>query len=237
MLPVGAFLIDRCGQRLVLVDAGLGPDPAAVMAPMSEYFDMTGGALLDQLELTGHALEDVTDVVVTHLHADHHGWLTNDDRGPAFPAARVWVGQDDYDYFVRDQHTSMFAVVRERLRRLKSANRLELVRNAVVTPGVSVRHAPGHTPGHQVVVLDSSTKHIMLLGDAMTCPIQLGEPAWHSMGDVDPQLAEATREALWRELEKPDTVGVGAHFPHLGFGRVETAGGRSWVQCAQIDGG
>jgi hypothetical protein len=69
------------------------------------------------------------------------------------------------------------------------------------------------------------------LGDAVTSPIQLGEPAWHSMGDVDPVLAARTRERLWREPEDEQTIGVGAHFPELGFGRLRTGTARRW--CSQ----
>ncbi len=56
---------------------------------------------------------------------------------------------------------------------------------------------------------------LWLLGDAITCPVQLAEPAWHSFGDVDPELAEHSRRRLWRELSRPFSTGVGAHFRAL----------------------
>jgi glyoxylase-like metal-dependent hydrolase (beta-lactamase superfamily II) len=89
--------------------------------------------------------------------------------------------------------------------------------NAVLTPG--------HTPGHLVVVLSSLGERALLLGDAATHPVQLEEPGWHSFGDVEAGLARRNREWLWRELAAPRTVGTGAHFPGLRFGRVE---GRAW---------
>jgi hypothetical protein len=46
----------------------------------------------------------------------------------------------------------------------------------------------------------TSTK-ALLLGDAVTCPVQLDEATWHSIGDVDPGLAIRTRDRLCRELE------------------------------------
>jgi hypothetical protein len=48
------------------------------------------------------------------------------------------------------------------------------------------------------------------------------------MGDVDPTLADRTRERLWRELENERTTGVGAHFPELQFGRVLAGAARHW---------
>jgi glyoxylase-like metal-dependent hydrolase (beta-lactamase superfamily II) len=89
----------------------------------------------------------------------------------------------------------------------------------------------GRTPGHLCVVISSGERRALLLGDAITCPIQLDEPAWHSMGDVDPVLAARIRERMWQELEDEHTISVGAHFPELEFGRLRTGTVRRW--CCQ----
>lgn len=80
--------------------------------------------------------------------------------------------------------------------------------------------APGHTPGHLAVSVTSENERMLLLGDAITCPIQFARPAWHSIGDVDVGTADRSRRYLWRELQRPGTFGVGAHFPDLRPGRV-----------------
>jgi hypothetical protein len=67
----------------------------------------------------------------------------------------------------------------------------------------------------------------LFVGDAITCPIQLAEPTWHSFGDVDAALAQHTRRRLWRELADEHTLGIGAHFPQLAAGRVSS--GR-WIE-------
>jgi glyoxylase-like metal-dependent hydrolase (beta-lactamase superfamily II) len=110
------------------------------------------------------------------------------------------------------------------------AGRLHLVeKDAAVVPGVDLTMTPGHTPGHLSVIVSSGVHRALLLGDAITCPLQLDEPSWHSMGDVDPQLAAQVRERLFRELEGDTTYGVGAHFPELQFGRVLAGQARRWI--------
>jgi glyoxylase-like metal-dependent hydrolase (beta-lactamase superfamily II) len=101
-------------------------------------------------------------------------------------------------------------------------------RDTTIAPGITALPAPGHTPGHLCVVMSSGAHRALLLGDAVTCPIRLDEPTWHSMGDVDPALADRTRERLRRELQNDHTLGAGAHFPELRFGRVLTGTGRRW---------
>jgi glyoxylase-like metal-dependent hydrolase (beta-lactamase superfamily II) len=97
-----------------------------------------------------------------------------------------------------------------------------------LAPGVTARAAPGHTEGHTIVVLSSGEERAMLLGDAVTCPIQLTEEDWDQVSDMDPALGNRTRRALWDELEGTDTRISSAHFPGLAFGRVLRGQGRRW---------
>lgn len=103
-----------------------------------------------------------------------------------------------------------------------------LGRRATIAPGVSLTMTPGHTPGHLCVIVSSAGRRAMLLGDAVVCPVQLDQPSWTSMGDVDRELAHKVRERLFREREDGETLGAGAHFPELQFGRVLVGQGRRW---------
>jgi glyoxylase-like metal-dependent hydrolase (beta-lactamase superfamily II) len=219
-LPIGCFLV-RAGSRVVLVDAGLGPR----LQDLPDGMRLVGGQLPTGLRAAGVSPADVTDVVCTHLHSDHVGWLFD---GPGFPGATIWFGAADWDYFVAgpgelpDHVRAGFrAVARSRLRPLE--------RDTAIAPGLTARLTPGHTPGHLCVAVASGGDRALLLGDAMTAPVQLDEPGWHSFGDVDPDQADHTRERLWRELEDGRTIGVGAHFPELQFGRVASGTPRRWV--------
>jgi len=222
-LPIGCFLI-RTGERLVLVDAGLGPDRLGV--PEAESY-LVGGQLLTGLRAADVEPADITDVVCTHFHADHVGWLFTAEGTPVFARADIWFGAGEWDHFVTGAG-EMRAHIRAGLR--AHAARLHAVdADTGVAPGVTALLAPGHTPGHLCLVVSSGTERALLLGDSITCPVQLDEPSWHSIGDVDPALAERTRQRFWRELEDRHTVGTGAHFPELRFGRVLPAQGRTWI--------
>ncbi len=223
-LPIGCFLV-RTGGRLVLVDAGLGPDRYDLPHGML----LIGGQLPAGLRALGVGPAEVTDVVCSHLHRDHVGWLFDLEARPVFPNATIWYGAGDSDHFVTGTGT-MSAHIRRGFTSPDNAGRLRLVdADTTIAPGVTLLRAPGHTPGHLCLVLSSGDDRALLLGDAVTCPVQLDEPTWHSMGDVDPALASRTRERLWRELEDGRTVGAGAHFPELQFGRVLPGTARRWL--------
>lgn len=224
-LPIGCFLV-RTGDRTILVDAGMGPE----MRDDGPHRLLVGGQLLLGLRAVGVTPPDVTDVVCTHLHADHCGWLFDREAVPVFPRATVWFGAPDWDHFVVDPDVWMFDHIRRGFR--EASGRGDHLRpvadDTTVAPGVDLTMTPGHTPGHLSVVVSSGGSRALLLGDAIVCPVQLDEPTWHSIGDVDPTLARRVRERLFRELEDGVTFGAGAHFPELRFGRVLAGQGRRW---------
>jgi glyoxylase-like metal-dependent hydrolase (beta-lactamase superfamily II) len=215
-LTIGAFLV-RSSDRVMLIDAGVGP---------IDNDRFKGGQLLTSLAGLGIRPEDVTDVLLTHLHYDHVGWVTQ--RGAiVFPAATYRCHADDWDYFVSRSDADAGA-----LRKLSPVGpRLETFdSDRTVAPGVDVRHAPGHTPGSTIVVLSSGTARAMLIGDVVHCPIQLTEDDWVAAYDLDPQMASLTRQALARELEADGSLVAPAHFPGLQFGRLLTGqAGRRWT--------
>lgn len=216
-VPIGAFIV-HTGDLTVLVDTGLG----TYSNPLFET-----GALPDELVAAGTDPADVDLVVLTHLHMDHCGWLVRDEA-PFFPKATVRFGGPDWDHFVAGHEGP--ENVRQDFRILEEAGRLDPVSadGEAIAPGLTTRMAPGHTPGHQCLIVSSGADRLVLLGDAVTCPVQLEEPEWQAVSDTDPQLAQRTREALWRELEGTDDLAVAAHFPDLQFGRVLAGQGKRY---------
>jgi glyoxylase-like metal-dependent hydrolase (beta-lactamase superfamily II) len=213
-LPIGCFLI-RAARRVVLVDCGLGPQ--AKLLP--DGMRLAGGRLLPELRAAGASPGEVTDVVCTHLHSDHVGWLFDRNGEPVIA---------DWDHFVTgpgeiDQHIrrGFRTAARRRLRPVRTDTEL--------APGVAAVLTPGHTPGHLCVQLTSAGHRAWLVGDAITCPVQLLEPDWHSFGDVDPALAQRSRDYLWGELRRLGTIGSGAHFPGLEFGHVRGGPQPRWA--------
>ncbi len=214
-LPVGGYLV-RTGERVILVDAGLGP--------------LTGdgiscGELLDNLAALGYQPGDITDVLLTHLHFDHVGWVAQ--KGVVvFERATYRCHEQDWAHFV----TAPDAAEGARRKLTPIADRLEpFAGDTTIATGVDTRDAPGHTPGSTVVVVSSGEERALLLGDVVHCPFEFTEPDWEALFDVDPKLAQRTREALAREVENTDVRMVGAHFDGMTFGRLISSGaGTQW---------
>jgi len=220
---LGCFLV-RSGGKSVLIDTGLGP---------VRLYVFKGGALLDDLAAAGVTPEEIDTVFVTHLHVDHCGTCTLDGDGglrPVFPNATYrWTSRERDHWLTAPQPPGTTFSLSEMQRALR--DRFEAADDgAALAEGVNVIATPGHTPGHAGVILSSGGERAFILGDAIACPAQLEETEWSGMGDMDPQLARRSQEAVAREAEADGALLAASHFPDLTFGRVLRGQGRRFWQ-------
>jgi glyoxylase-like metal-dependent hydrolase (beta-lactamase superfamily II) len=219
---LGGFLV-RTGGHIVLVDTGVGPEQIGPFGPYSRV--IKGGELPARLAAAGVGPEQVTDIMLTHLHPDHYGWATHDNAS-LFSHATFRCHALDWGHFVTrpdDRIGSWSAQLAALADRLVCWDR-----DGPLLPGIDTRHAPGHTPGSTVLVLSSGQARGLLLGDVVHCPVELVDAEWASLGDVDQALALRTRVALAREFEGSDVPMAGPHFPGMRFGRLMTGSGRRY---------
>jgi glyoxylase-like metal-dependent hydrolase (beta-lactamase superfamily II) len=185
------------------------------------------GFMLQSLAELGVAREQITDVVLSHLHFDHIGWVSS-DGAPTFPNATIRVQRRDLDHFLRPEQAIEDAFYEAAWNVMPFGARAAPVLDRIepwdgdtsIIPGLNVCFAPGHTPGHSVFVLSSGEARGMLLGDVAHCPLQLTDPDFSIMADLDPVLADQQRERVNREIAGTSIAVAGAHFPGLRFGRL-----------------
>ena len=235
-LRVRAWLIRHPGG-VVLVDTGIG----IAGAPGPEWMGMPG-RLLDALRETGTPPDAIDTVVITHVHDDHIGGTVTFPIGadgetvpiPAFPRARHVIQRADWDWQheLAGQGEEDATILRLLLTPLADAGLVDIVEGDVdLVPGIQLHHAPGHTPGHQIVRLSSKGGRAIITADAFNHPAQFGHPDWPSGPDAIYPQAAATRRALIAELfSHPGTPIAPTHLAES-FGEVRPGpdGLAAWV--------
>lgn len=122
---------------------------------------------------------DIGLVVLTHLPLDHVGWNVRPDGTPLFPSARYVVPHAE----LAAAEAAQGPTYQQQLAPLPAAEQVPVVDGEVeVLPGVRLLPTPGHTVGHQSVLVDD----VLLAGDTFVHPAQLLDPTIDYAYDTDP---------------------------------------------------
>lgn len=214
-------LIDT-GEQVILVDAGAGPE-----------FQDSAGTIEASLGAAGYGVGDIDLVVITHGHPDHV-WGILDDAGesPRFRHAEYAINAAEWQFWTDEKladrlpegQKAMAHGARKTLSAV-SARAKRVKPDAEVAPGVHLFPAPGHTPGHSGVMVESGGERLLVAGDALTHPyISFEQTDWHFGYDMDGEQAVATRKRILEMAASEDMRLALYHAPFPGVGRAARLG-------------
>ncbi|MEU9669742.1 MBL fold metallo-hydrolase [Streptomyces bobili] len=211
----------RGDKGLTVVDAGIGPadSPAGSWAPVP-------GVLPESLAAAGIDPAEVDTVVLTHLHTDHVGWAVVTEaavpsaggtpspagatggRRPYFPNAEYLLQRAEFDAL-----DALNPQLRETLTEpLAAAGRLRLLDGDTPLRAGRAVATPGHTPGHQSVLVADGRELALVTGDLVVHALQLLHPELAYAHENDPEAARQSRE---RMLSRTTATTLHLATPHL----------------------
>jgi glyoxylase-like metal-dependent hydrolase (beta-lactamase superfamily II) len=157
-MATNCLLIESAGD-LVLVDTGLGDKHAERFRQNYAFEPRAGHLLPDSIRAAGLELEDVTHVVLSHLHFDHCGWNTRERDGklvPTFPRARYWLCRGEVEHARAPTERDRASYDPRNWEPLFEAGAVELFDDeAEVIAGVVAVKAPGHNADMCIVTFES----------------------------------------------------------------------------------
>lgn len=162
-------LLLKTDDRIVLIDTGWGDKQDEKF--FKHLYINGGDGLEGGLEKAGVSADDITDVVLTHLHADHCGGtikLTDDGKAfePVFPNATVWVSKDQWNWAIKPNIREKDAFLVENIMPIQQTGKLRLITdNQEIFPGLELRLVNGHTVGQMVPVIHYGDKKIIFTAD------------------------------------------------------------------------
>mgnify|MGYP006284794991 CR=1 FL=1 len=195
-------LVDTGAER-ILFDTGLN---AAGMATA--------------LGEAGYAPEDITHVVITHMHGDHIGGMTTEAGELTYGNAAYLTGQAEFDAWAAQDNDGFNAKIAPFAERFSFIGDGDTVRS-----GVTAVAAFGHTPGHMNYMLESGGQQLLIAADLANHYVwSLGYPDWEVRFDMDKEAAAATRRRILGMLAADRVPFVGYHMPFPAAGFVDTRG-------------
>jgi glyoxylase-like metal-dependent hydrolase (beta-lactamase superfamily II) len=215
--------VDRDGGKVVLVGAGLGDRWDAKEAGRLAL-DRSGGGVEAGLARLGLRREDVTDLVLTHLHKDHAGGVVR--RGAtgalelSFPRARHHVQRRAWQLAHAPSDKEGFLYRPEDFALLGHSNLLHLVEgDAAILPDVALVASEGHTAGLQLPRFQAADFHLTWCGDVIPTHAHL-QPAWVAAYDLLPVTTIEEKKVLLADALEDDGVLAFEHDPVMAACRL-----------------
>jgi glyoxylase-like metal-dependent hydrolase (beta-lactamase superfamily II) len=204
-----AFLI-KTPEQYILIDTGTG----------------SGGIVIDKIKSLGVQPENITAVLITHLHGDHFGTLQREGTA-VFPNAKIYLSAREHEFFTKtniDQGAvAALAPYGSNVVTFESGT-LGSTANEIL-PGIIPIAAYGHTPGHTIFLIQNGGENLLLIGDLLHIAlVQFPVPEISAIYDTDANTAAVIRRQVLDYAAKNKIPLGGMHIVYPGVGTVEADG-------------
>lgn len=196
-------------KRKILIDCGIGDKQD------QKFFNnmhLNGNDnLMSSLANAGFTADDITDVVLTHLHFDHCGGAIkyNESRTayePAFKNATYWIGKAHWELANNPNPREKASFLKENFVPLLEAGKVKFIeKDSTLFPGFYVKIFNGHTVGQVIPYIEYKGKTVVYMADLMPASVHIPLPYVISY-DTQPLISMAEKESFLNEALENDYI-------------------------------
>ncbi len=225
-------LLLKSPKKNILIDNGVGRDFVEKYGEKlgKKFADIykvsaTGPDLLTSLKHHGLHPEDITDVILSHLHFDHAGGSTTVKDGKivaTFPNATYWVQKKNLEIATQPNVREKASYLPANFQPLLESGKLKTLEGISenIFPNIRMFLSHGHTEGLQVAVISDAKNGIVYCADLIPTSSHIRLP--YVMGyDLEPLKVIAEKKALLTEVEKKNWYLFFEHDPRVEAASVE----------------
>lgn len=165
-------------DKKILIDTGMGnkwDDKSKNIYNIDPKFDLEL-----TLEQNGIKSDEITDILLTHLHFDHTGGSTKLENGkliPAFPNAKYYVQKKNFEWALNPSERDKGSYIKENFEPLVKEGVLNLVDGEIdFDENISFRIINGHTFGQQMIKISDSANTLLYVADLLPFVSQIKIP-------------------------------------------------------------
>ncbi|MFZ4401213.1 MAG: MBL fold metallo-hydrolase [Bacteroidales bacterium] len=197
------------GERKILIDCGIGDKQD------EKFFNnmhLNGDDnLISSLSKAGYSTDDITDVVLTHLHFDHCGGAVKNNIDKTgfeltFKNATHWVGKAHWELANKPNAREKASFLKENFQPLMDAGKLNLIeKDTTLFPGFFVKIFNGHTAGQIIPFIDYKGKTVVYMADLMPAAVHI-PLAYVISYDTQPLVSLDEKESFLNEALANDYI-------------------------------
>jgi len=202
-IPMRCLLIVDA-EKKILIDCGMGEK----MNPkLLEYYFINGDdTLTKSLAKVGVDPDEITDVILTHLHFDHCGGSVKTDGSLMFPNATHWVSRSHWETAHHPNRREKPSFFLENFDPIQKAGKLKIIqKESKVTKNVKLKLYYGHTEGLIIPYITYSGKTLVYAGDFISSSPHV-QMSYICGYDVNPLITFEEKELFLAEAVKKNYI-------------------------------
>lgn len=168
-------LLIETGDRKILIDTGIGEKQDA---KFRSHFNPTETVLLQSLAEQNVHPEEITDVILTHLHFDHVGGAIGLD-GVTFPQATYWSNELHWNWAMHPNEREKASFLKENFLPLKEQGRLQFIdvqQDVKFMDNIHIHFTYGHTEAMMLPIIKIGNETIVFCADTMPASYHIPMP-------------------------------------------------------------
>ena len=195
-------LLVETNDRKILIDNGIGNKQDDKF--LSHYYLNGDDTLEGSLQKAGLKPDDITDMILTHMHFDHCGgsirWNANKTGFElAFPNATYWTSKKQYMWATQPNRREKASFLKENILPIEESGHLKLIEDeGEYIPGISFKMYHGHTDGQVIPHIRVNGKTVVFMADLMPSTAHVPMP-WIMAYDTRPLQTLKDRERFYKE--------------------------------------
>ncbi|TWI83646.1 glyoxylase-like metal-dependent hydrolase (beta-lactamase superfamily II) [Lacibacter cauensis] len=218
-------LLIEDGDRLILIDNGIGDKQDAKFLG---HYHLHGDDTLDKsLAKHGFSKDDITDVVLTHLHFDHCGGSIKregDKLVPAFKNATFWSNEQHWAWATKPNDREKASFLKENILPIEESGQLKFIvpgesqfhqlSSSAFTETISMRFVNGHTESMMLPQINYNGKTIVYMADLLPAVAHIPIP-YVMAYDMFPLTTLNEKKSFLTEAVENDYILFFEHDPHI----------------------
>ena len=195
------LLLIEDGKRLTLVDTAIGDKQDD---KFFRHYYLHGDATIDSsLAKYGFHRDDITDILLTHLHFDHCGGAIQRDGDrliPAFKNAYYWSNEKHWEWALNPNPREKASFLKENILPIQESGQLKFLKeDERYDNNITIRYANGHTESMMLPQIEYKGKTILYMADLLPSVGHIPLPYVMSY-DIRPLTTMQERQSYWKEI-------------------------------------